>query len=531
MASNNRRLIYNTRERLLSTDLNDATALLHAKSTDELVALITGDRFRGPNAGSGVLAGGIVGANGADLNITVSPLLALKLGNAATSFDSPYLKIETDATTTIDLSPFVDPGNPRWVAIEVAPGDAQEVVSSRDIFQPALGTFIPQNVDKVRRPEPVFTVNAGTPAAQPVLPLGNPDVIPLAYVYIDASAAQIEVLDVILCRPVYRALNEAEAWLQGRGGIDVDEQVGPSFVIVPRNTTYRPPFSPVQSIIAHPGFNAQVVGDPNFVAGQSFPAAGVDERFFVYLATAPYPGGYDNDIQGREYVDASGRIPSNPLGAGFPFLTNGILVFTTTNSPNPIGAKGAPFTAITAINDPTWNGGTIDSIAYLGTVTYNDNDQTFKPQRGSDQDDGWIYYREGSGAGQVGGILGDTQAGSSSGLIQLNGRASDFFNAGGGLAIPQHVREIKARFTHSVFGAGGLGTVVLQETAFNDADFGVFYRNQLDADSPVGLHQEIHPIFLDDTGFFEFEHSAAVGVTSQINFAVRGYLDSILALR
>ena len=72
-----------------------------------------------------------------------------------------------------NLTAFIDPGNPRWVAIEIAPGSTPEVVSARDVFQPALGTFTVANVTKVERPEPVITVNPGAPAATPQLPAGQ----------------------------------------------------------------------------------------------------------------------------------------------------------------------------------------------------------------------------------------------------------------------------------------------------------------------------------------------------------------------
>ena len=530
MASNNRRIVYNTRERLLSTDLNDTTALLHAKSTDELVALVTGDKFGSGAPASGVLSGGIVTANGLNLQVSVTPLLALKVGSAATSFDSDYLKIESAAPATIDLSPFVDAGQPRWVAIEVAPGDVAEVVSSRDIFQPALGTFIPTNVDKVRRPEPVFSVNAGTPSGAPQFPTGNPDQLPLAYVYLAASATQVEVLDVILCRPIYQALTQPEAWLQGRGGLDAVEQT-PGFQFSINDFSYRPPSAPEQVLRSWSG-DAKLFGsDPNFPLGESFPATGRDERVYVYIATPPYPSGYDNDIVGREYIDPSGRLPSAPLGSGFPFLSNGVIVITANavNSPIPDSPKGIPNAPLTQINDPTWNGGTIDSLAYVGTLVYDDSEQNFKPQRSSRLNDGQVYFTSGSGPGAVGGPA-DTQIGTGSDTLALNGRLTNFFDVTEGFGPPPHVRDLKVNMTHqSVVGTSSSARV--GETALDGADFGTYYRSIVDFGTPFVITEVTEDITLDRLGLFEFEHIATGGTTSLFQFRVRGYLDSILALR
>jgi hypothetical protein len=363
MSSNNRRVIFNTRERLLSTDLNDATALLHAKGTDEMVAALSGDSYKTVTPIAGVLSGGIASANGADLNITITPMIAVKDGTPATSLDSQYLKIETTTNTTIDLGPFVDPANPRWVAIEVAPADTDEVVSSRDIFQGALGTFTPANVSKIRRPEPTFTVNAGTAAPAPQLPAGTTGVIPLAYVYIPAATASIATTDVILCRPIFNAATTEGTIVFNKGGLDVAAAGG----TVAQARPYAIKFNGKGKALGLPlaiNVDAALAGNPNWVSGETYPAG--EAAIYAYLAYPPFPAGYDADVaSNREFLDLSTRIPSNTVAG----VANGILVWSTVAPSllgDPIGIRpGGAF----AVNDATWNGGTTASHSYLGSVS------------------------------------------------------------------------------------------------------------------------------------------------------------------
>jgi hypothetical protein len=363
MSSNNRRIIFNTRERLLSSDLNDMQALLHAKGTDELMAALSGEVYKGALPLSGVIQGGNVTANGVDNTISISPILAIKHGSGATSYDSPYLKIETLVTATIDLTPHVDP-SPRWVAIEVAPGDVTEVSSTRDEFQPALGTFLPVSVDKVRRPEPVFSVNAGTPSATPVLPLGTAGTIPLAYVYIPGGGTPLTT-DVISCRAMIGSGSTAGVLLRGKGGLNVTA-AGTDIAEVA--STFAAKFLLQHAIVSVPTgitSDASLASSPNWLTGESLTA---DSPAYLYVAMAPYPAGYDSDVaSNREFIDVSTRLPSNPTAG----VLNGILFWSTTpptiGVDNPIGRH--PSGAAVTLTDPAWNSGTTNFHAYIGAVS------------------------------------------------------------------------------------------------------------------------------------------------------------------
>lgn len=360
MASNNRRVIFNTRERLLSNDLNDMTALLHAKSTDELAAALSGDTYGTASAMSGVMGGGEVEADGVSLVVRVSPMLAFKKGTPATGLDSPYQKIQSLSTVQIDLTPYVDPANPRWVAIEVAAGDAAELVSARDIFQPALGTFTVANVDKIRQPSPTFSVNAGAAAPAPALPAGVTGVLPLAYVYIPAAAAAIATTDVVRCRPLLNPSLTVPSDIRG-GGVDVTATG--TTVVTMRGMSYRRQYTGF-ALTAVPGVtvDAALAGDVNWKSGESYPAGEVP--IYAYAMAAPYPAGYDTDILiNREFFDVSGRIPSNP----FPAMINGLVFFSTTAPPTtgPVGNFGGTV----GLNDATWAGGTTSTTVYIGAVS------------------------------------------------------------------------------------------------------------------------------------------------------------------
>lgn len=367
MASNNRRLIWNTRERLLSTDLNDATALLNAKGTDEVAAALTGDLFNSAVPLSGLFSGGIVSANGANTTVSVSPMLGLKHGSPATGLDSNYLKVETLAAIDVDLTAFVDPGNPRWVAIEASPGDAQEVVSSRDIFQPALGTFIPVNVDKIRKPQAVLSVNAGVASPNPVLPNGNPDVIPLAYVYLTASAASIPATDVVRCRAVINTNTLDAQYTRNRGGLNVNAPGGTTVAL--RSYSVKFGLKPsLTTVIDGSTLDATLSTSAQWVSGQSYPAGG-NTPIYAYVASPPFPTGYDSDVSdNREWLDTSGRIPSSNIAN----VANGIIIWSTVDPANNSTLAPHPAGSV-AINDPTWGTGTTSSTSYIGSVSVQTN--------------------------------------------------------------------------------------------------------------------------------------------------------------
>ena len=169
MTSRIRRIIWNTRERIASTDFNDATALIHRAMVDS-VASLSGRR-------SGVVHGLQCSISGADMDVTVSAGLALYDVGSPSGDDSEFDWIELVEATSVTLDA-ADGANPRWDAIEIAAGDAVELSALRDVYNPALGTFTPQTLEKRRTSAPTVTVRTGTAAAIPQFPTGGSGVVP-----------------------------------------------------------------------------------------------------------------------------------------------------------------------------------------------------------------------------------------------------------------------------------------------------------------------------------------------------------------
>lgn len=364
MSSFNRRLIFNTRERVLSTDQNDQQALIDSNLDNTAVAVAAQNTGVGYVAGatvaSGVVDGLIVTANnpGVNLEVVVSPGLAYKLGTPPTSLDSSLRRIELTADYVLDLAALVQ-AQPRWVAIEIAPADVVELTAFRDIWQPATGTFVPANVEKIREPAPVITANAGTAGATPALPDGTAGTIPLAYVYLAGAATSVAVTDFVSCRPLYANLQDAQ--VRG-GGINVGTTGGSTFSPAGQSGAWS---SGASYSVTTSAISANPSGGYVWNVGESWAGlAGNNRAVYAYACAAPYPIGYDADVgrRTREFVNLTSVIPSCPV------VTNP-LVLLTTGAPAAGRFGGISLSSA----DPTWgSGGTISSsdCHYLGCVSY-----------------------------------------------------------------------------------------------------------------------------------------------------------------
>lgn len=351
MSSDIRRLIWNTRERALSTDLNDGASLMHRALIEAAVALSSGDVRQG-----GVLKGLQVTILGGGLNIVVNEGLAVRTSTAPTAFDSETEWIEVRNGVVVDLAASVDPVSPRWVAIEIAENDSLEISSARDIFDPITGTFVTQDVEKVRGSEPTIVVNAGAPAADPLFPNGVSGRIPLAYIYIEAAAATLNSDDIVHCRPLLGAVGvsqnsngEDKGEFQG-GGVSVVHEAGKNGV-APNNAPAAT-FQPMEMHGRLPGHNfgfrlptsPSKVSDPdnpdeNYTIGASFYSLdGVfplfdEEQVYVWITAPPYPLGYDGTLAKREFIPkgtvvggGSGAISRFPSGTVMDGTENCILI-------------------------------------------------------------------------------------------------------------------------------------------------------------------------------------------------------------
>ena len=367
MSGFDRRLVWNTRERLLSDDMNNSVNLLETKGTDEICAAMSGDLFRSGTPVSGIMSGGKVTANGSTLDVFISPMIGWKYGTPATTYDSAYLKVETATEIVLPLADDVDGAADRWVCIEVSPAEIAEVSEQRDIFNPTLGTFIPQNVPVVYEPAPVVTVNVGVPSANPVLPPGTPGTIPLAYVYLAAGTSFIEDDDIVMCRPLFNVALFEALIQNGKGGLDV-ENVGTTLVR-PVVQGFKFFGKGAQTTVTARECDCNLPSLPNWATFETFVPGTDYTPIYAYAALPPYPSGYDQDVaNNRELVttQAFSRIPSM---VGNPVI-NGLLVWSTTGPDvsvdNPIGPRaGGAF----EINDPTWGDGQVVFNYYAGCVS------------------------------------------------------------------------------------------------------------------------------------------------------------------
>lgn len=365
MSSDIRRLLYNTRERLLSTDFNESTDHTHRAVIEQLNAVLNEAFYSAGVERSGVIAGMEVSVVPASLTVSVGAGLALKRGTAPTTRDSDMEWIELRTAQTVNLAAHVDGANPRWVAIEIAANDAVETSAFRDQFNPATGTFSSVAVDKVRGSSPTLSVRAGTAAPAPVFPAGGAGTIPLAYVYIPAAAATLTAGDTVGCRPLLTARTREGTHFNG-GGVNCDN--GGS-TVSPHAFAVKPSGAPFTMRLNLGGsIDLDVAGDPMWETGDSYPAT--TQPIYLYAAIPPYPAGYDSDISIREFQPGSNIVP----GSRIPSVTTSGMsncIVVASNDPPLVGTGSFDGTStISGLNDATWGGGASIAAYYIGSVSF-----------------------------------------------------------------------------------------------------------------------------------------------------------------
>jgi len=231
------KVVIGTRRRLVSDDFNNGERLRDRALLEGLSAAQLQDAYKSVAAGlGGVLGGFDVRAVAGTLTVEVSPGIAFVPETPAdTLYDPPIDYIEQRNPEVIDLSSFVDGGNPRLVTIEVQANQVAKVNTLVDVFDPGTGTFAAVNQDVVVGSDPVFNVRAGAAGASPQVAAG-PGVsgfIPLAIVKLSTGLAAFsdDRLPVMCCRPLLAASGKtliADRTIEG-GGISVGEEAGGTF--------------------------------------------------------------------------------------------------------------------------------------------------------------------------------------------------------------------------------------------------------------------------------------------------------------
>ena len=338
MSSFIRRIIWNTRERLTSTDLQDVQTLQHRALLEATVLLASG----GGTRRHGVVSGLQVTVLGGGMDVSVSAGLATIAAIAPTADDSASQWVELESAQTVTVGA-ADPVNPRWDVIEIEAADAVELSSLRDIFNPALGTFTPATVEKRRRSTPTLYVTAGTPAAVPTFPSGSAGRLPLGYVYVPAVAVALDLNSEVLCRPMLSRLdslrNDTAVQVRG-GGVSAD------------GTTATVELHGAQGTFDDGTpweIDDGTVLTPNTVgATAAYPNAAADTLYHAYAVKARYPAGYDADLATREFLP--GAAARTALGGGVADGVRGCFVIVqetgVTTIPDADTAPGHPASSL-----------------------------------------------------------------------------------------------------------------------------------------------------------------------------------------
>lgn len=376
MSSDIRRIVWNTRERLTTDDLNNSAALQHRALIELAHAAAAGDTQR-----YGVIRGLQVSIAGGSMLATVSPGLAMIAGSAPTTYDSDIEFIELTDAASVDLTALVDGANPRWVVIEISASDAVESSENRDIFSPSTGTFSSSSIDKVRGSSPVLRAVGGTPAAAPGphLPAGSAGWIPLGYVYLGAAAASLTAGDDIGCRPMLRSPGNVDRWagdsltqING-GGVTVSAD-GTTITLLGCSGHFLSSHIPFSIVSANLSVAIGAAYDGGAVPGATGPV-------YFYAIPAPYPAGYDGTLAPREFV------PGSNMDTRFTALAmermSGCVVIASTTGPNVNTIQGAPTSGNFSITAAPWGGAASvarSTAVYLGAASYNTGGANFRAQ-------------------------------------------------------------------------------------------------------------------------------------------------------
>jgi hypothetical protein len=223
MGSGNKRIITNTRERAVSTDLNRTQSLVVADAHEfnrwNVNRDILGDFYNFPGLQHAYTAlpasSQFLVPHDCISGLMVDPTNAAGLlidpGEAgffvasfpnSNSDDSDYIQISDPGISSLATLPFVANAGPgiRWDIVECQPTEALLESASRDIYNTTTGQFTSSVVDKVRGGSLTYRMRQGTPGG------GIPDIdsawMPLAAIHVRTDATGFHQCDVYDIRPL-----------------------------------------------------------------------------------------------------------------------------------------------------------------------------------------------------------------------------------------------------------------------------------------------------------------------------------------
>lgn len=223
MGSGNKRMIWNTRERAVSTDLNRAESLVVADAHEYLRHQVNreigGDFYNFPGLVAPYTAlppssdfliphdciSGLMVRPDNAAGLLIDPGEAaffVPAFSGASADDSKYICVSDAGVVSLATLPFVPNGGPgvRWDIVECQPVEVLLESASRDIYDTTTGQFTSSVVDKVRAGQLTYRVRAGVPGAG----IPNPDSawLPLAAIHVRTDATGFSNCDVYDIRPL-----------------------------------------------------------------------------------------------------------------------------------------------------------------------------------------------------------------------------------------------------------------------------------------------------------------------------------------
>lgn len=284
--------VYNTRERALSTDLNDSQALSHRWLADMFRNMFESREMpiTGPPTGAvrNVVVGGLeVVPNGSDVDVQPGALWqdSAALAPVPGTFDSTYRIGISRATTNVVMP---SPGADSYVLIEAQMVRVVSVTDTRDIFDPGIPGFVPTLVDKVAERRLAFQIT--TQAASVPTPTGG-DWVAIAVVFRPAGGGAVGSNDIIDMRALANDFFVASERLVSEPGRPVSIRMATDSV--PGTPT---DFVDIQRIIAdldgRRGYYVSFGGLPVDITvapiAESGFATAADTWFYLYMA--PWEG-------------------------------------------------------------------------------------------------------------------------------------------------------------------------------------------------------------------------------------------------
>jgi hypothetical protein len=205
MASTDNEII-NARERPLSSDINDAQALLGRFFADALQWMTSTNNSTGSAVRSGVFGGLGVTANGSNVNVSAGMLgqYSAALSPTPGVLDSTFRIGRLGSTQSIAMP---SPGTTTYYVIEAQMSSVTTATESRDVLDSGTGIFAATLVPKIVEKQVTFQLVVGTAGGAIPAPTGG-DWVPIAVVRRPGGGGSVVQSDIFDVRPFWDGTGE-----------------------------------------------------------------------------------------------------------------------------------------------------------------------------------------------------------------------------------------------------------------------------------------------------------------------------------